>query len=65
MTAAPLFFRLVLSLAYWCVGIFMFIYHPFQVGYMDWTFGVACLAYGSYRGYRAIKDYQRDKAEEE
>ena len=64
MAAAPLVLRLLISLAYLGAGIFVMIYRPFNAPVFDFPFAIACIAYGAFRAYRAIKDYQTEKEEQ-
>lgn len=60
MTSLPLILRLAISAAYLVVAAFMLIKRPFQVPLFDLSFALACLAYGLFRAWRAIKDFRAE-----
>lgn len=64
MTSLPLILRLAISAAYLVVAAFIFIKQPLQAPLFDWTFGLACVAYGVFRGTRAIKDFKAENESE-
>lgn len=64
MTSLPLIFRLAICAAYLAVAAFVLIKQPFQTPLFDWTFGLACVAYGLFRGSRAIKDFRAENQSE-
>jgi hypothetical protein len=64
MPALPLILRSIVCLAYLAIGIFVLIYRPFQTAIFDISFSLACIAYGTFRGYRAFSDYKNESKEE-
>ena len=63
MATLPLILRMLLNAAYLAVAVFVLVEKPFQAPFFDWTFGLACMAYGLFRGVRAIKDFQAQTEE--
>lgn len=63
MASLPLIFRLLLSLAYLVAGVLVLLYRPFQSAMFDLPFALACIAYGLFRGYRAVRDYRAETDE--
>ncbi|MBK8563342.1 MAG: hypothetical protein IPN76_08335 [Saprospiraceae bacterium] len=53
MASTPFVLRLLISMAYFGVGVYILINRPLQSPGYDVPFALACFAYGAFRGYRA------------
>jgi hypothetical protein len=60
MASTPFVLRLLISLAYFGVGVYMLINRPLQSPVYDISFALACFAYGAFRAYRAYAGYREE-----